>query len=279
MEFIIFRMVSEEMSIRWTFRKRLGYRLDLKNPRTLNEKIQWLKLNDRRPLLPICADKYSVRQYIKEKIGEEYLIPLIFCCEDPKELSSKNLPDVPFVIKCTHDSGGAVIVRDRSDIDWKSIQRQFAWSLKSNYYFMWKEWQYKNIKPRIVVERLLLDENSAVPMDYKLHCFNGRVALIQVDIDRHKDHKRNLYDPDWNRINCRWLYDNGKEVIRPENLSKMKSLAQTIARDFLYVRVDLYNLGSRVFFGELTFHPEAGFGEFRPAIWDRKFGDMLRLDS
>lgn len=272
-----FRIITDKIFIKRAFKRILGYNLNLENPKTLNEKVQWLKLNDRTQLHTVCADKYAVREYVKEKIGEHYLIPLVYHTDNPADILPENLPDFPCIIKTNHGSGGHVIVKDKSKIDWKSVQKKLAKSIKSNHYYMFREWQYKNIDPCIVVEKLLLDKNFNIPLDYKFHCFNGNVNIITINIDRYSNHKRNLYDKDWNFINCRMCLPNGVDAGKPKMLNKMKSLAEVLAHDFRYVRVDLYNVGSEVYFGELTFSPLAGFMQFNPPEWDRIFGDQLML--
>jgi hypothetical protein len=272
-----YRLLPEGLSLQRQFKKSLGYRLSLQNPQTLNEKIQWLKLNDRSALHTICADKLAVREYVRDKIGAQYLIPLLWHTESPSDLCSDNMPDRSFVVKTNHDSGGVLLVKDKTSVDWSHIRKSFAKQLKTNYYHRTKEWQYKNIKPCILIEELLLDRNQNIPVDYKIHCFNGKVSFIQIDSDRQKDHTRNIYDSDWNLLDCRWLYENSAEASKPEMLKEMKSLAESIAKDFRYVRVDFYNISSKVYFGEITFHPESGFGKFEPSRWDKHFGDLLSL--
>lgn len=270
-------LIPDERFAKRTFRSRLGYDLDLDNPKTFNEKIQWLKLNERDPLHTLCADKYAVRGYIGEKIGEQYLVPLLLHTEDPADIVPENLPDVPHVIKANHNSGGAVIVKDKAEVDFAEVRKSLKTQLSRNYYNFSKEWQYKDIKPRIIVEKLLLGDDGNVPSDYKFHCLNGEVAFIQVDLDRYSEHRRNLYDPDWNFIDCELLYKNGRQVERPRMLEEMKALAETVAQDFRLVRVDFYALGEDIYFGEVTFHPGSGFEPFRPREWDRRFGDRLTL--
>lgn len=272
-----FRIITDKIFIKRAFKKILGYNLNLEKPKTFNEKIQWLQLNNRTPLHTLCTDKYAVREYVKEKIGEQYLIPLVYRTDNPVDILPENLPDFPCIIKTNHGSGGHVIVKDKSKIDWESVQKKLAKSLKSNYYYMLREWQYKNIDPCIVVEKLLLDKNLNIPFDYKFHCFNGKVKVILVVIDKYIERKRSYYDPDWNFIDFRTGFDNKDDVERPDMLNKMKSLAEVLAHDFRYVRVDLYNVGSKVYFGELTFSPLAGFMQFNPPEWDRIFGDQLML--
>lgn len=269
-------IVPERFFIKRMFRLKLGYELDLENPQTFNEKISWLKLNERNPLQTLCADKYAVRNYVREKIGEQYLIPLLYHTDNPDDIVSENLPDVPHIIKANHNSGGAVVITDKSKVDFAEVRKSLREQLGRNYYHLWKEWQYKNIKPRIVVEKLLLD-GSNIPNDYKFHCFNGKVEFIQVDLERFTEHKRNLYDLDWNLMDCRWIYENGPAVEKPPALEQMIVLAETIAKDFRLVRVDFYTLGSSIYFGEITFHPETGMGVFYPSEWDKKLGDRLAL--
>jgi len=268
---------SEEETIKYRFRKKFGRNLNLENPQTLNEKINWLKLNDRSDLHTKCADKYSVREYIAGVIGKKYLIPLLYETTNPCDLTAKNLPDEPFIIKTNHDSGGVFIVRDKAKLNYKKAQLDFKRFLNNDYYQESKEWQYKNIKPRILVEKLLLDEERKIPFDYKMHCFNGELNFTQVDLDRQENHTRNLYDKHWNFIPCEWKYENGRQLERPTNYKEMKRLAEIIAKDFIYVRVDFYSVLNQIYFGELTFHSESGLSKFNPPSYDRKLGEQLSL--
>jgi hypothetical protein len=278
-------LISDEMFIKLHFRRSFGQFPNLRNPKTLNEKIQWLKLHDRTPLHTQCADKHAVRQYVTEKIGAEYLVPLLYSTEDPADIVEENLPDAPFIVKVTHGSGGGMIVRDKSTIDWKTLRKALGKSLWQNYYYLWREWVYKHIKPRIVVEQLLLDEEGSIPFDYKVHCFNGQPKIIQVDLDRFTNHTRNLYDTQWQLQPFTWCpwkqgkpsYPNGRDVPAPSQLKQMLHLAETLSSPFLYARVDLYEVSGRLFFGEITFFHEAGTARLTPFEWDRKLGDMLTL--
>ena len=271
------RMIPEKKYIKEQFKVILNYDLNLDNPKTLNEKIQWLKFNDRRALRTICADKYAVREHIKERIGEKYLIPLLYRTENVNDIYPDNLPNEPFVIKTNHDSGGVVLVQDKNNIDWEEIRKDLSKKLKTNYYYTGKEWQYKNIKPCIIVEELLLDENNNIPSDYKLHCFNGKLKFTQVDTGRFEKHERHLHDTNWNLIDCQWFFKSGKGVEKPKLMNKMQELAEELAKDFDYVRIDLYNIGEKIYFGEITFTPGSGWEFFSPLECDRKFGDMLTL--
>ncbi len=280
-------ILPDEDSIKRKFKKKMGYEIDLKNPRTLNEKINWLKLNDRTPLHTQCADKYAVRSYIKEKIGEEYLVPLLFTTRNPKDISPDLLPEVPFIIKTNHNSGGSVIVRNKEDINWPELQSKLKRSLGRNYYKTTNQWQYKDIVPCVVVEKLLPGENGNLPFDYKLHCFNGKVNMIQVDVGRNSDnHYRNWYNVNWEREPYRWSAKKGKnkftdpsvdEVEKPASLNRMIKLSETIAKDFIYVRVDWYDINGALYFGEITFHQDSGYRAILPIEWDRTLGDKLIL--
>lgn len=255
----------------------MGYELNLKSPKTFNEKISWLKLNDKSELHTLAADKFKVRQYIEEKIGGKYLIPLLYHTKNPKEITAENLPDTPFIIKTNHNSSGGFIVKNKNMVNWNRIRFDLKKLLRENYFYSTREWQYKNIEPRIIVEQLLTDDNGNIPYDYKLHCFNGKLMFTQVDLDRQINHTRNLYDRNWNFIPCKWIYANGKEIKQPKLYSSMQILAETIAKDFIYVRVDFYIVQKKIFFGELTFHSETGLGKFTPKSYDLEFGKHLQL--
>lgn len=271
------RILPKEVLAKRIFKRLLGYELNLVDPKTFNDKLQWLKIHERTPLHTQCADKYEVRKYVAEKLGTEYLIPLVFQSYDPNDLVPENFPDFPVIIKCNHDSSGGLFVRDKYKVDWEKARNSFAKRMKINYYHENGEWQYKNIRPCILAEKLLTDEAGNIPADFKLFCFNGKVAFIQLDLDRETSHKRNMYDLDWNLLDFKYIYENGKEYKRPASLEKMVELAEIIAADFSFVRVDFYNIGDRIYFGEITFHPESGFGRFIPDSWDRTFGDLLQL--
>lgn len=273
------QLIPDKTLVKRKFRSSMGRELDLENPLTLNEKINFLKIYERHPLLPIAADKYKVREYIKDTIGEAYLIPLVLHTKNPKDITPENLPDYPVIIKTNHNSSGGIIVKDKSNIDWKAKRKVLAKLLRENHYYSTREWQYKDIEPRIVVEKLLTDSKGNIPDDYKLHCFNGKLVFTQVDLDRHTDHKRNLYDVEWKKIPCKWIYENGEDVPKPANYLKMKELAEKIAKDFTYVRVDFYSIDESIFFGELTFHSDSGFGKFIPKSYDSQLGKMLNITN
>lgn len=273
----ILSMISDESFIKWKFKRHMGYALNLQNPQSFNEKINWLKLNDRTDLHTIAADKYKVREYVASKIGDEHLVPLLFHTDNPRKITAENLPEVPFIIKTNHNSSGGIIVRDKMNVNWSRAQFDLSKLLRENYFYSSREWQYKNIEPRIVVERLLQDKKGNIPFDYKMHCFNGKLIFTQVDLDRQTNHTRNLYDVNWELIPCKWKYNNGRAVVKPKVFEKMTVMAEKIAQDFTYVRVDFYVIEEAIYFGELTFHSESGLGKFDPEHFDNYFGEKLSL--
>lgn len=284
-EFLKYRLTSDESKMKSEFKKNLGYPLDLNNPKTLNEKIQWLKINDRTPLHTKCADKYAVREYVSEKVGKEYLIPIVFETKNPRDIIPENLPDFPIIIKANHDSSGGIIVRDKSTVNWIKTQNMLASFLDINYYYRFKEWQYKNIERRIIVEKLLTDDQGAIPFDYKFHCFHGKVEFIQLDLNRFTNHMRNMYDRNWTLLPFNWCnfidgkpkLENGGHVDKPKCLREMIIIAEKLSEAFKYVRIDLYEFNNRVYFGEVTFHPCSGAKVIHPEEWDYKFGEMIDL--
>ncbi len=272
------RVIPEKYLLKKRFKRILGYPLNLKQPNTFNEKINWLKLNERTPLHTICSDKFAVRAHVEKQIGKKYLIPLLLQTKDVSQLSPTNLPDFPFIVKTNNDSGGGIIVWDKNNINWAQIRKDLENRLNTNYSIFGKgEFQYKDIEPRIIVEKLLINEDGEIPSDYKLHCFNGKLQFTQVDMDRHTHHKRNLYDINWNLLPCKWAHENGKEIPKPRNYEEMQMVAEKLAQGFTYTRVDLYVIEAAIYFGEITFHSGSGNERFIPQIWDQKFGELLKL--
>lgn len=286
---IMLRIVPDKTFVKFNFKRHMGYSLNLKNPKTLNEKINWLKLHDRTSLQTICSDKFKVRDYIREKIGGQYLVPLCYETKNPRELIPENLPNYPFIIKTNHNSAGGIIVKEKKEVDWWKVQFHMRKLLRENYYYRTREWQYKNIEPRIVVEKLLQNNAGKIPFDYKLHCFNGKVVTIQVDMDRgSENHSRNWYDTNWKREPFKWssVKGDGKktdpsqsDVEKPVTLDKMIKLSQILAEPFSYVRVDWYDVDSILYFGELTFHHDGGNRPIEPKEWDLKLGEKLILNK
>lgn len=286
--FIAYRVIPSKIFIRWKFNNIFGYKIDIINAKTFNEKLQWRKFYDRKEIYSICSDKYQVKEYVKQKISDKYLIPLICSLENPEDLRVvwEKFPE-KFVIKSNHGSGQIRIVTNKKDINLDELIETCKNWLKINYYYFGKEYQYKNIKPRIIVENLLMTSKGKVPEDYKFHCFNGKVEFIQVDTDRFGDHKRSFFDKKWKllpftlceKINNRPIYKINRITPKPINLNKMISLSETLSLDFDYVRVDLYNLKGKIYFGELTFNHGSGFESFFPDKYDAIYGNKIKTNK
>tara|TARA_B110000196_G_C21122270_1_gene653852 strand:- start:1041 stop:1958 length:918 start_codon:yes stop_codon:yes gene_type:complete len=282
---ILNNFLSDELFTYYRFYKHHGYIPKKNNPKTLNEILQWLKLNDRRPLITMCADKLKVREYVKNKVGGEILIPLLKVFDDVRECNDiLSYPDKPFVIKANHNSGGVFICEKPDDVNLSEIYDKALKWMGEDYYKVSKEWQYKNIERKIFIEELVLDDDGALPFDYKFHCINGKVEFISVDIDRFSNHKRNIYDRQWKILPFTWsakdsdgnpLWPNGREVNKPSRLEDMIEIAEKLAIKFAYVRIDLYLASQDIYFGEMTMHHGSGFENIKPFKWDLHYGKLL----
>lgn len=273
---IEFNYFTDRKYLQQEFKKRLGYDLDLKKPTTFNQKMQWLKLYDRSPLHTQCADKLAVREIVKQVIGEQYLIPLLGTYSRPKDIDFDNL-EYPCVIKTNHNSGEVFLYTNKDDVVEEDITFKLNNSLRNNYYFSSREWQYKNIAPQIVVERMIFGKNKTIPNDFKVYCFNGSPRFIHVDTDRFGAHRRTFFDLNWNRMELKIDRDSAEKIDKPRQLKLILQLAEKLSQPFSFSRIDFYETDSAVFFGEITFHPDAGFNKFHDKLWDQKLGDMLTL--
>lgn len=276
--------ISDVFYISYTFRSSFGKKGNFKEPKTLNEVISYRKIYDRRPIYTLCSDKSEVRNYVRENVGEKYLIPMIEEFNSVKEISFDELPQ-GYVVKVNHGSGQNIVVRDKKKINEHEITNQLSYWLRKNHYYNSREWQYKNIKSKIIVEKLLLDQSGKVPNDLKFHCINGVVEFIQIDVDRFGEHSRNFYSKEWQVLPFMWTpvvngkpkYSRAKPQVEPERLDEMIALAEKLASIFYYVRVDLYFLDDQIYFGELTFSHGNGREHFIPSSWDKSFGDKIDL--
>jgi len=270
-----------ENSVKGRFGRKLKRELDLINPVKYNDKIHWLKLYWKNPLAQKCADKYEVREYVKEKIGEKYLNTLYGVYDSVQSIDINKLP-VSFVLKGTHGSGFNIICRDKLSFDWKKRFREMYRWLNTNYFWSSKEWVYKNSKPRIVCEKLLSDKSGNLPKDYKIFCFGGVPKLICVDIDREDKHKRNFYDLNWNFLDIqisKKLNSNNPEIKikKPDQLEEMIELSRVLSQDFPHVRTDFYIVNNKVCFGELTFFHASGLSRFYPPEFENEMGKWIKL--
>ena len=284
--YFLTHLLPDSIYLKYAYWRKTRKYLNLDNPKTLNEKIQWLKLNDRDADYTIYADKYRVRTFVKDLIGEKYLIPLLCVFKDEKAISLSELPAEPFIIKTNHDSTGGLIFRNKSLVNIDKIRKDLKNKLSRNHYYLTKEYQYKDIEKCIIVEKLLIDKNNKIPNDYKFHCFHGKVAFIYVSIDREGANYRKIYTSTWKAIDVSWCplgegnsKFSGPDIEKPLNLSEMIDLAETLSQRFRYVRIDLYNVDGQIYFGEVTQHQGGGFEVITPLKYDEKWGSMLLLDD
>lgn len=272
----IFNLCPDKLYIKLKYRLIMGKKLDLVNPKTYNEKLQWLKLYDRNPLYSKLVDKYEVRKYIKQKIGEEYLIPLIEIYDSFDEIDFNKLPE-KFVLKCTHDSGSVVVCNDKNLIEINEIEKNIKKALGINFYYYGREWPYKNVKPRIVCEKML---DSKI-IDYKIFCFNGKPKFLYVGQGLVSDHslKIDFYDLEWNVMDFkRSDYDSfEKKLDKPVRFDEMIKIAEELSENIPFVRIDLYEVDSKIYFSEFTFTPAGGYLPFEPIEYDKKIGELLQL--
>lgn len=275
------KFLPDKFYIKLYYRLRVGRRLNSNNPETLNEKLQWLKFNYRFPLQTIVSDKLLVREYVKEKLGDEYLIPLLGKWENYNDIDFGSLPE-KFVLKCNHDSGGLVVCTDKEKLNWNEAKNKIEKSLKSNFFYIGREYQYRNIKPMIICEKFISD-NGKVPMDYKIYCFNGKPDSILVCKDRFSNNTHRasylFFDQEWNFLPLNKGDEKLKDVNipRPKNLEKMIEISRKLSEDFIFCRIDLYNINGKIYFGEITLSPNSGFDPDIKYETDLKFGEKLKI--
>lgn len=254
-----------------------GTRPDFERPKTFNEKLQWLKMHDRKDIYTTMVDKYEAKKYVAGIIGDEHIITTLGVYDKFDDIDFGKLPN-QFVMKCTHDSGGLIICRDKKQLDIEGAKKKINKCLKRNYFYFGREWPYKNVKPRIVIEKYMEDESGYQLKDYKLFCFNGEPELIMVDSDRFSGHKRNVYDKEWRRIDVNINFPScDVEFKKPKNLGEVLDLSRKLSKGIPFVRIDFYIIRDKVYFGEITFYPGSGFQVITPEKWNKKLGDMIDL--
>lgn len=275
---VLKNLVPAKAYCSYIYQRSTGKKINWKNPTTFNEKLQWLKVYDHNPLYTQMVDKYSVRSYISEKIGEEYLIPLIGVWDKFEDINFDELPD-QFVLKCTHDSGGVVICRSKSDLDFEEVRSRINNSLKRNYYYNGREWPYKNVTPRIICEKYMVDESGYELKDYKLMSFNGKVKCSFVCHNRDSDNMYvDFYDNEWNKMPFKRHYPSSPlGIVKPHSYDEMIRIAEKISKGIPFLRVDFYDINGKIYFGELTFFPGSGFEEFTPDVYDELLGSWIEL--
>lgn len=283
----LIRNVSDEKFAKMKYKENTGQLLNLENPVTYNEKLWWLKINNRDPLLTICSDKFKVRDYVEEK-GLKHILTNIYGVHDNAEkVQFEKLPDKAF-IKCTHGSGTNVLFDKTKRFDEKSFEKKFNYALKQNYYLQSREWNYKNIEPQLIIEEYLDIKDEKGLVDYRFLCFDGKVRLIFADIETadldgsHNPYaKRNVYDENFNYLDItvgREKFD--KDLLsKPLNFQKMVEYAEILSDPFVHCRVDFYNINGKIYFGEITFYPGGGTQKITPSEFDVQMGNWINIQS
>lgn len=272
--------LPDKVFLNAAFRARFGRKLDLKNPKAYNEKLQWMKLYNRNPVYTMMVDKYLVRNYVREIIGEEYLIPLLGAWDDPDKIDFDKLP-MQFVLKCNHNSGlGMCICKDKNKLDIAKVKNDLRKGLKQDYYLTGREWPYKNVPRKIIAEKYMVDESGYELKDYKYYCFDGKVRIVMINSDRMSslETKANYFDENYQPLDFVWGYENAKiPPAKPEKFEEMKSLAEKLSEGIPHVRIDFYQTPQGIFFGEMTFFDGSGFDAIEPIEWDYKIGSWINL--
>lgn len=272
--------MPDAVYLKMLYRAFMGEKLNLKNPRKYNEKLQWLKLHDRNPDYPVMVDKYAVREYITKKLGEEYLIPCYGVWDKFDEIDFDKLPDA-FVLKCTHDSGSVILCPDKAKFDREAARLKIQKAYKRNYYHTYREWPYKSVKPRIIAEQYMVDESGDDLKDYKIMCFGGRAELIEMHQNRFngKEHTQDFYDRNWNNVHIvqKCMRPAQKDLERPDKLEELLRLSEVLAKGMRHARIDWYVIHNKIYFGEITFYDGSGFEAFEEED-EYRLGDMIKID-
>ncbi len=271
--------VPDEAFLKVQYYLKLGRRLNLKNPRLYNEKLQWIKLYDRDERYRTFVDKIAVRDYVKEVAGAQYLIPEIARYDREEDIAWDRLPG-KYVLKCTHGSSANIIQDGRKDEGAIARERaKIAGWMKGDWFYLSREWPYKGIAPRVLIERFLEGKNGGVPYDYKFLCFDGEPKYIIVDVDRYTNHTRNFYDTNWVRQDMFNRHPGyAGEVKRPERLDEMLAVARKLSKGIRHIRIDLYEVEGVVYFGEMTFFHGFGMEVFRPRAFEEHMGDLIPIN-
>lgn len=276
----VFDRMSDEQYLKMRFKHKFGKELNLDNPQTYNEKLQWLKLHDRKPIYTTMVDKYEVKQYVADIIGEEYIIPTLGVWDRFEDIDFSKLPD-QFVLKCTHDSGGLVICKDKSKFDVAAAKEKINKSLRTNYYLHGREWPYKNVKPRIIAEQYMEDCGTQELRDYKIFTFDGVARALFIASERQtssQETKFDFYDMDFRHLPFTNGHPNADALpAKPETFETMRMLAEKLSENIPHLRVDFYEVNGKAYFGELTFSHWSGMMPFNPPEWDKRFGEWIKL--
>lgn len=277
----IMYVLPDKIYLQIQYKDILGKKLNINNPQSFNEKLQWLKLYDRNPIYTRFADKYEVKKVVSERIGEQYIVPTLGIWKEFETIDFEQLPN-QFVLKCTHDSGSAIVVRDKQQFDRENAKKKINHSLRQNYYKLGREWVYKDIEPRIIAEEYIgeIDDTESI-IDYKFLCFGGKVKCSFTCTNRGRKGglRVTFYDREWNKMPFERHYPS--EAIpmpRPGKYEEMVAMAERLSEGICFVRVDFYQVDNKVLFGEMTFYPGDGYEEFTPEEWDYRLGEWIDLE-
>ena len=269
---------SDELYLKIVYWLSVGKKLNLKEPKTFNEKLQWLKLYNRKPEYTVMVDKVKAKDYVAKIIGEEHIIPTLGVWDDPDEIDFDKLPN-QFVLKCNHNSGmGMCICRDKSKLDIKKVKRELRKGLRQDYYMTNREWPYKNVPRKIMAEKFMQDQDKDDLNDYKFFCMDGKPEVLFISSDRAKKVCFDYFDMDFHHLPLQQGGPNFQgEIERPKHLEEMKLLAAKLSKDIPHVRIDFYDMAGQVYFGELTFFDSSGMAKFTPEEWDERLGKLIVL--
>ena len=269
-------VLSDKAYLSVMYRAKLNKKINWKEPKTFNEKLQWLKLHNRKDIHTVMADKVAVKSYLAEIIGEEFIIKTYGVWERFEDIDFNTLPD-QFVLKCNHDSGSVLVCTEKAALDLEKTKAIFTRGLKSNAYDYGREWPYKNIVPKIFAEELIRDEDHGVLPVYKFFCFHGKPRLIQtIQNDKQPNESVDYFDLEWNRLDIRQDFPNSAvPFAKPDQLPKMIQLAEKLSKEEPFLRVDFYAVKGNVYFSEFTFFTDSGFGQFYPEKWDVILGSWI----
>ncbi len=270
-------LISDKSFLKYKFQVLMHKKLDLNTPKTFNEKLQWLKLYDRKPEYSRMVDKAEAKNFVANIIGQQHIIPTLGIWEKFDDIDFEQLPD-KFVLKTTHGCGGVIICKDKTKFDIQEARKEIKFSFKHNYFAYGREWPYKNVRPRIIAEQFMVDESGLELKDYKFFCFDGEPKALFIATDRPHDTRFDFFDMEFNHLPFTNGHENANKVInKPENFDFMIEIARKLSKGIPHVRVDLYNINGRIYFGELTFFHWGGMVPFVPEEWDYTFGSWIKL--
>lgn len=275
-------LIPDKSYLQLKYRLIVGKKLNLKKPITFSEKMQWLKLYNRKPEYTVMVDKVKVKKYVEEKLGKECVIPTLGVWENPDEINFDALPN-QFVLKCNHNSGtGMCICKDKNMLNIEKAKSDLRKGLKENYFLHGREWPYKNVPRRILAEKFMVDDREKELRDYKFFCFRGVPRLCQVISDRNTDEKVDFYDMEWHRLVglvglSQNIHNSSIDIARPRSFDEMKRMATVLSSGIPFVRIDFYDIKGKAYFGEITFFAASGFGIFRPDEWNERLGNLIEI--